>query len=745
MTGSSSPRRPARASHAGSRRLRALIILTGFAAAVVGAAVLGWRYAEASKPLAGPIVLISIDTLRADRLPAYGYRAGITPNLDRLAQEGIVFERAYAHAPQTLPSHASLLTGRLPFEHGVRDNAGFALDESQPTLAELLGGRGFDTAAAVSSYLLREETGMGRGFEVYDAKLPAASRASTVPVVERSGRDTVSAAESWLDEQRSSRFFYFLHLFEPHKPYAPPAGLRTGHPYDGEVAFADELVGRFLAALQRRGFYDQALIIVTSDHGEGLGDHGAPEHGLFLYDEAVRVPLIIKMPGTLEARRVSAPVQHIDLVPTILDLVRAPAAGGMRGRSLRRLLEDRDETSLRATRVYAEAMYGYYQFGWAPIYSVTDGRTRFIQAPRAELYDLETDPDEQSNLAADRKSEADGMAATITELIPEAMPPRPDEISPDEDERLSALGHVGIDRAWSPLGETGGAADPKDMVLVLVAFRRGMELASARRFAEAIDALKALASGRPGMGSVWHEVGKLELATGRTQEALTAFRRFAAHEPDNPRGALAVGVAQLTLDRFEEAGRQAALALALSSATADVAVRPAAYDLGIRAAFGRRETAAARALAEEAEKVDPSMGFGPYVEARLALDRDDPEAALPLFEKAAAATRDHPNRITGLYWHLGDALARLERYDAAERAFKREIELAPRNTRAYASLAKLYRASHRDEQAAETLDALVRAIPTPEGYALAARLWTVLGDRDRADAMRKLGQATRGH
>ncbi len=743
MTASSSRGRPGPPSPPASRRIRALIILTAFAAAVIGAAVLGWRYAEASKPLAGPIVLISIDTLRADRLPAYGYRAGTTPTLDRLAREGIVFERAYAHAPQTLPSHASMLTGRLPFEHGVRDNAGFALEENDSTLAELLRGRGFDTAAAVSSYLLREKTGLGRGFAVYDARLPAPQPESVLPVVERSGRDTVSAAEIWIDAQGSSRFFYFLHLFEPHKPYAPPARLATGHPYDGEVALADELVGRFLSALQRRGFYDQALIIVTSDHGEGLGDHGEQEHGLFLYDETVRVPLIVKMPGIIEARRVSVPVQHIDLVPTILDLVRAPAPGGMQGRSLRALLEDRDETSLRSTAWYGEGMYGYYQFGWAPLYSLTDEHKRFIQAPRAELYELAADPNERTNLAADRKAEADGMAAALERLIGAAELEPPDEVSPDENEKLTALGHVGIDRTLSGQAAGAEAPDPKDMILVLGAFKRGMELAATRRYAEAIEALKALAAKRPWMGSVWHEVGKLELGTGRTEEALAAFRRFASLEPDNPRGAIAIGNAQALLDRFEEAGKQAALALALAAATADAASRPAAYDLGIRAAFGRRDTATARALATEAQMADPSIGLGPYVDARLLHDRGDSEEAVPLFEKAAAVTRDHPTRITGLYWHLGDALARLERYDAAERAFRREIELSPRNTRPYASLAMLYRASHRHEKAAEALDALVLAVPTPEGYALAARLWTVLGDRDRADALRK--QAQRAH
>jgi arylsulfatase A-like enzyme/Flp pilus assembly protein TadD len=708
-----------------------------FASAVIGAAVLGWRYAEASKPLTGPIVLISIDTLRADHLAAYGYRRGATPQLDRLASEGILFERAYAHAPLTLPSHASMLTGRLPFEHGVRDNAGFSLDGRHPTLGALLGSRGFDTAAAVSSYLLRETTGLARGFGAYDATLSGPAPDSTVPMVERSGTATVAAAERWIDEQRSSRFFYFLHLVEPHRPYAPPEGSTAADPYDAEVSAADGLVGRFLGALQRRGFYDQSLIIVTSDHGEGLGDHGEREHGLFLYDATIRVPLIVKLPGVIEARRIAAPVQHIDLVPTILDLVRAPAPSGLRGRSLRALLEDRNEASLQPTPIYSEAAYGFYQFGWAPLVALTEGTLRYIQAPRPELYDLETDPGEARNLAAERADTTARVAAALERLAGDARFEPPREVSRADREALAALGHVGVERRWSLPAPGSAGADPKDMVSALVAFRRGMELAGGRRHLEAIEALKALATKRSDMRRVWHEIGKLELRAGRTDEALAAFKRFATLEPDDARGPLGVGGVQARLGRFEDAAKQGALALALAVTTADTVSVPDAYDLGIRAAFGRKDTVTARALAVRAQEADALPGFEPYVEARLLHDRGDMEEATPLFEKAAEATRNRPATITELHWYRGDTFARLERYPEAERAFQREIELSPLNTRAYSSLAMLYRASHRDEKAAETLDALVRAVPTAEGYSIAARLWAVLGDRERADQLKK--------
>jgi len=373
------------------RRWRAAVILAITGVAVAAAAFGGWWYARESPPHHGPIVLISIDTLRADRLPAYGYTRVQTPALDALAADGVVFERAYSHSPQTLPAHASILTGRLPFEHGVRDNVGYALAENERTLAELLRNRGFSTGAAVSSYVLRPDTGIAQGFTSYDAELPASAPESSVGAVQRDGAMTLEAAERWLTSQNGHRAFLFLHLYEPHKPYAPPTRFAHYDPYDGEIAYADEIVGRFVQTLKSRDLYDAATIVVLSDHGEGLGDHGEQEHGLFLYEESVHVPLIVKQPDSAGAgRRVTAPVQHIDIVPTVLDLVRAPIPDGLRGRSLRDVLESRDAT-LREQGIYAEAFYSRLHFGWSELYSLTDSRYRYIKAPREELYDLQQD------------------------------------------------------------------------------------------------------------------------------------------------------------------------------------------------------------------------------------------------------------------------------------------------------------------------------------------------------------------
>ena len=324
-----------------SRPVRFTFILFLAALGTTLAAVGGWRYARASAPVSGPIIVISIDTLRADHLPAYGYTKVKTPAIDALAADGVVFERAYSHAPQTLPAHASLLSGRLPFETGVRDNVGFAVKAGERLLPQMLRDRGFTTGGVVSAYVLRKETGIGQGFDFFDGEMPPSSpRAVDRPGAARRrrvGGDRRALAR--IDRHRRARSSSCTSTSRTSRTRRRRAS-REYAPYDGEIAYADEIVGRLVRYLKSHQLYDRSTIILLSDHGEGLGDHGEQEHGLFVYDEAIHVPLIIKQESNAGAgRRVADLVQHVDLVPTILDLVKAPVPGGLRGRSLKPLLE----------------------------------------------------------------------------------------------------------------------------------------------------------------------------------------------------------------------------------------------------------------------------------------------------------------------------------------------------------------------------------------------------------------------
>src|SRR5437899_512311 len=267
-----------------------------------------------------PVILISIDTLRSDHLPAYGYHGVDTPNIDALRADSILFERAYSHVPLTLPSHTTMFTGSLPATNGVRDNLGFRLAPTVPTLPDLLKKNGYATGAAVSAFVLRRETGIARGFDDYDDQIDPANSGANVGRVQRDGGDTEEIAKRWIRAHARKPFFYFLHLYEPHTPYDPPEPYRSRYQlkYDGEIARADAIVGDFISFLKASGVYDDAAILLLSDHGEGLHDHGEAEHGIFVYREALQVPLMLKLPRQREhGKSVATPVQLSDVFPTI--------------------------------------------------------------------------------------------------------------------------------------------------------------------------------------------------------------------------------------------------------------------------------------------------------------------------------------------------------------------------------------------------------------------------------------------
>jgi len=304
-----------------------------------------------------PVILVSIDTLRSDHVPAYGYRGVDTPALDALRADSILYERAYSHVPLTLPSHTTIFTGMLPAANGVRDNLGFRLAPSVPTLAELLKKNGYSTGAAVSAFVLRRETGIARGFDDYDDQIDPVNSGANVGRVQRPGGETSAIAKKWIAAHDQQPFFYFLHLYEPHTPYEPT--------YDADIAKADSIVGDFLRFLKEKGIYDNALIILLSDHGEGLNDHGEAEHGIFVYREALQVPLMVKLPHA--ARRgasIATPVQLSDVFPTICAITgtRAPST------TATSLVADIPQRA-----IYSETLFPKFHYGWSDLHSRASG------------------------------------------------------------------------------------------------------------------------------------------------------------------------------------------------------------------------------------------------------------------------------------------------------------------------------------------------------------------------------------
>jgi arylsulfatase A-like enzyme/Tfp pilus assembly protein PilF len=717
-----------------ARPFRYTFILVLVAAGTALAAVGGWRYARASAPVNGPILLVSIGTLRADHLPVYGYRKVETPAIDALSADGVVFERAYSHTPQTLPAHASLLSGRLPFETGVRDNAGFVVKDAERMLPEMLSDRGFVTGAVVSSYLLRKETGINQGFAFFDGGTVSSSPDEGKGPLQRDGAISERIAERWLESTRTTRAFLFLQLSEPHRPYAPPARFAEYPPYDGEIAYADEIVGRLVKYLKTHQLYDQSTIILVSDHGEGLGDHGEQEHGLFVYEEAVRVPLIVKQAaGEGAGRRVQDVVQHVDLVPTILDLAKAPLPGHLSGQSLKPLLDGTG--GLQGRIVYSESLYGLYHFGWSGLTSVTDGRYRFVEAPNEELYDLQEDPAERENLAGDRADVKAGLRDALDRLLSGASVQPPGEVSSDDRERLEALGDAGA-VALATTATDEGRQDPKDSSAILETYRAAVERDVARDWPKAIELLQTLLRDEPDWVDVWTRLAEVAERAGRHEQAIDAYGRVLALRPQDASGHLGAASALLHARRLDEAREQAELA-AFQAPEGDGRLRSSAHELLASIALARRDAPAAQAEAELAQQAEPARPVAAYFEARLLLDQRRYDEALPLFEQASAElNRSHGRPIAELHVSAAETLVRLERPDEAEHEFLEELRSFPLNTRARAELAAHYQMIGRADEAAQTLEDLVRIVPTPDTYNLAARLWTTFGDHGRAAALR---------
>jgi arylsulfatase A-like enzyme len=418
-------------------------------------ATVAWALAAPTSRPTG-VVIVTLDTTRADHLSPYGFMDASMPYLERLAREGVVFDRAISVAPLTLPAHASLFTGLLPPRHGVRDNADAALREEHVTLAEILRGEGFRTGAFVGSAILDADRGLSQGFDMYRGAVSVDRKATHI--LQRSGDEVVTDATRWLDEVGSSPFLLWVHLYDAHRPYDPPEPYRSHYAdaYVGELLFVDAQIGRLLAALEQRRILNRTIVVAVADHGESRGEHGERDHGIFVYDNVLRVPLIIRSP-VLPPRRVADQVRLTDIMSTVLDMLglAAPPADGV---SLVDLMMGAPEhLDLDA---YAESLYPQ-RFGWSPLRALSDGRFKVIDAPRPELYDLHRDPFEQHNLYSERRELAEAMRAKLRTVTIDRRASAP--VGEDVRSRLAALGYIGsVPPAVPP--EDSFLPDPKDRI-----------------------------------------------------------------------------------------------------------------------------------------------------------------------------------------------------------------------------------------------------------------------------------------
>jgi choline-sulfatase len=659
-----------------------------------------------------PVILISVDTLRADHLPAYGYKGVETPALDALRRDSILYENAYAHVPLTVPSHAALLTGLLPFANGVRDNSGFRLAPSILTIAGALKTAGYATGAAVSTFALRRDRGLASGFDFYDDELSD----------ERPGVETAARLERWIDGAGDRPLFAFLHVYEPHAPYAPPEPFRSRYaarPYDGEIAAADAAVGGFLEHLKKRGLYRRALIVFLSDHGEGLNDHGEDEHGVFLYREAIRVPLFVRRPGGEEAGSVvGAPVGLVDVFPSI---ARAAGVAVPPDRAGVPLFGPGAARADEGRRIYSETLYPRLQLGWSDLASLTDGGHQYIEAPRPELYDLKADPGEKRDLAGSRPPELRQMRAALAG-IPRS-PARPEKSTPEEVEKLGSLGYIHVQSA------AGGALpDPKDRVAALKDYKRLFALFYARQDPEAVLLARRILERDPAILSVSRILALSLDRLGRTAEGervlAAALSRSGEGGTAEDREQAAADLSTLREKRGDFEGAAAALSNSARQASASPETRQRLARLYLES--GKPQDAIA--LLSSVLPDDPD---GLDLRGAALADAGRPAEARRDFVAAVAANPRH----AGALFHLG-ALSLKEGDAAAARQWlERSLAARPHSASTFAALGLARSALGDPEGALDCWDKALALDPTL--YDTLYNRAVLLGKLGRADEARK--------
>jgi arylsulfatase A-like enzyme/Flp pilus assembly protein TadD len=664
------------------------------------------------------VLLITIDTLRADALGCYGRAGAGTVWSDRLAAGGVRWERAHAHSVVTLPSHANILSGQYPFRHGVRDNSGFRFPPGTPTLATLLKARGWRTAAFVSAFPLDSRFGLDAGFEVYDDHLGGAETRTGFQVPERRGAATVAAALQWLADHRTERTFCFVHLYEPHFPYDPPepfASRFRGEPYHGEVAAADAALEPLLRPLLEAGDNGRTLVVLTGDHGEALGEHGEQTHGVFAYEGTLRVPLILYAPRMFPPGVVGTPVRHVDVLPTVLDLVGVEPPADLPGRSQAPLMAGR---SLPSPTLYFEALSASLNQGWAPLRGVTHDGFKYVDLPIPELYDLAADPSESRNLAASRPADLERLRGLLAEIRKgeRAVIRGAEEASAVE--RLRALGYAAGSGPTPVKERYTEDDDPKRLIDLDTRASEVLRLYYAGDLQGALALCRENIRRRPDMPIAYLHLAFLERARGDLGAAVEALRRAVALRPLDTESVSLLAV------YLNEAGRAREAADLLEPYTRTP--RPDLDILTARgmalAALGRRQEALAAFAA--AHEVDPSNAMVLVNTGTVHLMAGDTERARRSFEEAL---RIDPG-LARAHNSLGVLAAREGRVDEAVERWKRAAALDPSDYQTLFNLGSTLRRMGREAEARPYLQAYLREAPVAVEARDIARVRAWLGE-----------------
>ncbi len=720
------------------------------AVAVIAVVALVFLYLRSSRKIQSGaykdfnVLMITLDTTRADHLPMYGYDKVKTPNLDALADESYIFEDAIAHVPLTLPSHTSMLTGLLPISHGIRDNAGFFLDEKVTTLPEVLKANGYSTSAFVSAFVLDSRWKLNQGFDHYYDNFDLAEFKQVNPQdAQRPAEETVVEAEHWLESHTNERFFCWVHFYDPHDPYEPPEPFKTQYsdqPYDGEIAYTDVQIGKLLDKLDSLQLRKKTIIVITGDHGEGLGEHGELSHAQFIYNSTQHIPLLVYLPGRPNDR-VKGLVRHIDLFPTILELLGIPQQKEIQGRSFVPLLNGGKDAERVA---YSESIYAELHYGWSPIKGITTEKYKYIDAPRAELYDRINDPAESRNLIQEKPEYAKVLRDQLDEIIAKYSDKNrqgPQQMDPETEEKLRALGYIGgtvqsteesrkIDpkdkihlaqklqtasylaqkQQYQESNETLAQVFREDPAMPDAHFIAGINYIGLKDFDKSIDELMQTIAQRPQHTMALYNIGYAYERKGENDEALDWFLKVLQYEPTHLYASLKIAHLYRIMNKPEEA-------------------RP--YFLQAMETYQRFLSNTKSDKAKTA--LHSTIG-------EIYFGAGDLDQAEQHFRAAIDLTPDRK----GLHYNLASIYEAKGNLPAAMDEYRKETEVDSENFKAFNNLGLLYRQARQLDRAALCFQRVVQLLPKDaRGYLLLASTYKEMGRVQEANAILQQAEQTR--
>jgi choline-sulfatase len=656
------------------------------------------------------VILITVDTLRADHVGCYGAQMVKTPTLDGLAHDGIVFDRAFSQVPLTWPSHAVILTGTYPFQNGVQDFTGQPLAPQFRSVAQAFKQAGYATGAVVSAFVLDRSWGLARGFDFYDDAFSASTfEAKDAGLVDRRAGESVAHAIAWLKKTPHRPFFLWLHLYDPHSPYDPPEPYRSEyrtHLYDGEIAYADHELGNLIAWLKQNHLYDSSLIVALSDHGESLGEHGEDEHGFFVYNSTLHVPLIVKPPvgKAFPPRHREQPVETAAVSPTLLQLAGLKSAaesgksdpiysqfqsGSLFGDGLAG-----DEPARSAA--YSETFYPFSSFGWSPLHGFENKRFHFIEAPKPELYDLEVDPQETNNIVADQPATVNVLRQKLSAFVshkPFITGTKENNnananLSPDAQDKLRALGYFGFRAPVSPEAVKQGLADPKDKLWEFNTILKAEDAFQLKDDDRAEALLNQVAEKDPQIYVIPFLLGESALRRQKWEKAAEQLQKCLLLNPNFDNAMTGMARALIKLDRASEA--RAWLERALQNNPQNY---QAWYQLGV--IDGSSKPAAAQVSFEKTIAIQPNFPPGQRELGMLLFQQNDYKAAAPHLEKAIALGLEDAR----VHNFLGICYNHTDRAEKAIAEFHRAIKLEPKLAEAHLNLAFALQLVHSTQAA----------------------------------------------